>query len=220
MIQPDKIIRSARRTLAVSIDAFGNVTVRAPYRCAEERIFAFLQEKEGWIARKKSERAGAGMRLPPENLDGYVFSLIGKDCTICLFDETRIRFDEQNQRLFLPREKAKARLIVWLKDNAKRIFTQLTAQKAQEMGVRYKSVGVSSAKTRWGSCTAENAIRYTYRLLYAPKEIIEYVITHELAHVRHKNHSAAFWREVERYCPDCKQKRKRLKAQGFWMEIF
>ena len=73
MLQPDKIIRSNRKTLSVCVDVFGAVTVRAPRRCDEKRIFAFLQEKESWILRKKAEMQGAGMCLPPENLDGYTF---------------------------------------------------------------------------------------------------------------------------------------------------
>ena len=220
MIQPDKIIRSARRTLAVRIDSFGTVTVRAPKHCDEGRIFAFLREKEAWILRKKAEMQGAGMQLPPEDLDGYVFLLLGKNCVIRLYDGDNIRYVADKNELFLPRKNARKRLVGWLKENAQRIFAQVTENKAREMGVSYQSVRISVAKSLWGVCTAENAIRYTFRLLYAPKEIIEYVVTHELAHVRHKNHSSAFWQEVETYCPDCKQKRKWLKTHGILMEIF
>jgi predicted metal-dependent hydrolase len=220
MITPDKIIRSYRKTLSVSIDCFGRITVRAPMRCSTERIFSFLQEKESWIVRKKAEMTGAGTALPPENLDGYTFSLLGKPCTIRLTDGNKIVFDNENSLLYVPQTNAKARIQKWLKENAKRIFTDLTARFAKEMQTTYKQVSVSSARSRWGSCSADNSIRYTFRLLYAEKALIEYVVIHELAHTKHKNHSPRFWAEVEKYAPDYKGRRKKLKSHGIFMQIF
>lgn len=220
MIQPDQIIRSKRKTLSVSIDHFSRVTVRAPYRCAEKRIFAFLQEKEDWILRKKQQIAGAGMRLPPENLDGYRLLLLGNFYTLSLGEEKRVRLNNENKTLYLPKDKPRERLVKWLKENAKRIFTELTFSTAETLGVQVKSVSVTSAKTRWGSCSGDNAIRYSFRLLYMEKPLIEYVVAHETAHVLHKNHSTAFWKEVERLIPDWREKRKRLKSLGAYMEVF
>jgi predicted metal-dependent hydrolase len=108
----------------------------------------------------------------------------------------------------------------WLKKYAKETFTRMTDIRAVEMGANYKAVAVSSAKTRWGSCSANNTLRFTFRLAYAPKEIIDYVVVHELAHTFHRNHEKAFWRTVEKYCPDWKVKRKWLKDHGYLMEIF
>ena len=83
-IAPDEIIRSSRKTLAIHIDAFNRIIVRAPFAVSEARILAFLQEKEDWINRKISERVGVGIRLPTDNLDGYTFLLLGKEHTIIL----------------------------------------------------------------------------------------------------------------------------------------
>lgn len=220
MVRPDKIIRSNRKTLSVCIDPFGQVTVRAPKRCSEERIFSFLQEKEKWILRTVSKIKGAGMRLPPDNLDGYRFLLLGKPCVITLIAEDKIGYDAETGMLYLPAERSRERLTAWLKENAKRIFTQVTAQKAKEMNAEYLSASVTSAKTRWGSCSYNNAVHYSFRLLYAPKEVVEYVVVHELAHTFHKNHSREFWREVEKYVPDWKSRRKWLKDHGILMQIF
>ncbi len=219
MIQPDEIIRSKRKTLAISIDAFGKLTVRAPIACSKERIFAFLQEKEGWILRKKGERIGAGIELPNEDLNGYELPLLGKPCKIVLTNESKVGYDGVQNRILLPEKNAKVRLIRWLKENAERILSGLTAQTAKEMGLSYTSVSIGSARGRWGSCSGKNEIRYSFRLLYTPKEIIEYVVVHELAHVCHKDHSKRFWQEVERYIPDWKIRRKWLKTHGALMEI-
>ncbi len=193
--------------------------MRAPKRYSTERIFAFIQEKESWILRKKAQMQGAGIRLPSENLDGYRLLLLGRPCLISLTETNAVRYDGENHRLYLPQKNAKDRLKKWLKENAKRILLDVTEKTAQEMRVSYKSVAVTSAKTRWGSCSADNAIRYSFRLLYAPKDVIEYVVVHELAHTKHKNHSAWFWSEVAKYVPDWKSKRAWLKRHGGLMEI-
>lgn len=220
MVQPDEIIRSNRKTLAISIDCNNRLIVRAPYRCGEERIFAFLREKERWILRKKAERAGTGIELPPENLHGYEFLLLGERHRICLTDDKKIGYDQAARVLYLPEKNAEKRLVQWLKENAARIFSAVTEKTAQKMGVKYQSVTVSSARSKWGSCSIDNAIRYSFRLLYAPKDVIEYVAVHELAHTKNKNHSAAFWAEVAKYVPDWKEKRKWLKQRGALMRVF
>lgn len=160
------------------------------------------------------------MDLPPENLQGYTFLLLGEKTEIVLISGKKIGYDKTENRLYLPKEKSRERLVKWLKENAKRIFSTVTAEQAARMGVVYKSVTIGSARTRWGTCSGDNALRYSFRLLYCPKEIIEYVIVHELAHIRHKNHSSAFWQEVERYLPDWKRRRKWLKTHGILMKIF
>ncbi len=220
MIQPDKIIRSARKTLSVSVDCLGKVTVRAPKTCSTARINAFLSDKEAWILRKKTERAGAGIHLPPENLDGFSMLILGEYYTLRLTEEKRVVVDAEVKRLFLPSDKPKERLIKWLKDNARRIFTKVADEKSRQTGLAYKSIRIGSARTRWGSCTAKNELAFSFRLLYAPKGAIEYVVAHELAHVKHKNHSKAFWLEVKKMIPDYKLWRKWLKEKAYLTRIF
>lgn len=223
MIQPDEIIRSRRKNLSISIDSFGRLIVRAPLHCSEQRIFSFIEEKEGWIQRKQAQMKGAGIQLPTENLDGYTFLLLGQPCTIHLYDGKEIRFDKEKSRIWLPekgRGNPRSRLIGWLKSNATRIFTAVTEQKAQEMGLRFQSVTISATRGVWGTCSAKNEIRYTFRLLYAPKEIIEYVVVHELAHIVHKNHSAQFWALVTKYQPNWKEKRKWMGEYSYLLQIF
>ena len=95
MIKPDQIIRSRRKTLAITVDSFGRLIVRAPLNCSEQRIFAFIAEKEGWIVRKISEKKGAGIELPPENLHGYSLLLLGRKCKIYVTDTPKVAFDSE-----------------------------------------------------------------------------------------------------------------------------
>lgn len=220
MITPDEIIRSKRKTLSISIDTANRLIVRAPLRCSDAQIAMFLAEKEGWILRKKREREGAGICLPSENLEGYELLLLGVKCKIHVFPISKVGYYEGKHCLYLPEKDTEERLVKWLKKNAKRIFTNVTEQTAKRMGVTYRSVQVTSARSRWGSCSGNDALHYSFRLLYAPKEVIEYVIVHELAHTLEKNHSKNFWAIVERYIPDYKQKRAWLKKHAWLMEVF
>ena len=219
-MQPDKIIRSNRKTLSISVDTFGRLIVRAPNKCKEERIFSFIREKESWILRKQAERKRTSGVLPPENLHGYTFFLLGKQTKIVVDDGKKVGYDSEQNIIYLPRENSQEQLVKWLKENAKRILTLVTERKAAEMGATYRSISITSAKTRWGSCSGDNAIRYTFRLLYCPKEVIDYVVVHELSHTFQHNHSKAFWQVVEKYIPDWKNRRKWLKDHGIFMEIF
>ncbi|MBQ2701563.1 MAG: M48 family metallopeptidase, partial [Clostridia bacterium] len=91
---------------------------------------------------------------------------------------------------------------------------------AERMGTAYKKLSVTGARTRWGSCSFDDSLHFSFRLLYAPKEMIEYVVVHELAHTKHKNHSPLFWAEVGKYIPDYKKRRKWLKTHALLMQIF
>ena len=220
MLVPDIIIRSNRRSLSVSVDAFGRLVVRAPQKYPEAKIITFLNEKEDWILKKKREKAETGMRLPPETLEGYSFMLLGKDCRIRLIKTGKVVFDPQTNIVYVPAKNAKAKLVNWLKANAKRLFTEVTAEKAKLMKTKFKSVRISSARTRWGSCSFDNSIRYSFRLIYAPKEVIEYIVVHELAHTKQKNHSKDFWDLVEKYLPDYEDHKEWLIRYSGLMEIF
>ena len=220
MIKPDEIIRSRRKTLAITVDSFGRLVVRAPLHSSEQQIFAFIEKKESWIARKIAEKKGAGIALPPANLNGYELMLLGRKCKIYVVPTQKVGYDSERKILYLPEKNPKERLVRWLKENARRIFTQVTAETAARMGVSYTALRITSSRGCWGSCTGTNGIQFTFRLLYAPREVIEYVIVHELAHTKHHDHSKAFWTEVAKFVPDWKEKRKWLHVHSALMEVF
>ncbi len=220
MIELDRIVRSKRKTLALTVTSKGEVIARAPQRMSEAHIRAFVLQKQGWLQKQKQKTEWAGIELPTETIEGYKLLLLGERYIVHLQNQSFIRLDKQTKELFLPKENTKKRLILWIKENALRIFTAVTKEWAEKMGVSFQSVSLSSAKTRWGTCSGDNKIRYAYRLLYAPRAVIEYVVVHELAHTKYKNHGKAFWGLVEEYIPDYKQRRKWLKERGALMEIF
>ena len=98
-----------------------------------------------------------------------------------------------------------------LKEQAKNIIEPILEKYSILMGVSYKKVSINSAKTRFGSCSSKKTLNFSYRLALYPYEVIEYVCVHELAHLTEMNHSKKFWKIVEKYLPDYKERKKLLK---------
>lgn len=98
-------------------------------------------------------------------------------------------------------------------------LTERTEYFAQIMGVRYKQLKINSANTRWGSCNSKGDINYTYRLILAPKDLVDYVVVHELAHLKEMNHSKKFWSVVAKVLPDYKKKQQLLTDWQRTMKI-
>jgi predicted metal-dependent hydrolase len=115
--------------------------------------------------------------------------------------------------------KAPELLAAWYKDQARLILPERTNYFAHQFGLKVRSIRITSARTRWGSCSRLNALSFTWRLVMAPLEIIDYIVVHELAHIAEKNHSRAFWSQVERMLPDYHYRRKWLKNNGRLLDL-
>jgi predicted metal-dependent hydrolase len=101
----------------------------------------------------------------------------------------------------------------WLQRQARRIFAERCAEFAGRLGVRVRRVSLSSASTRWGSASADGSIRLNWRLVHFGLPVIDYVVTHELAHLREMNHSPAFWDVVRQALPDFEAARGALRSE-------
>lgn len=130
-----------------------------------------------------------------------------------VFKKLKLLKDRQKNRetsQAVPVEELKAEDIEKIKTR----FSERVEHYSGLMGVTYGRITIRNQKTRWGSCSAKGNLNFNYQLYYLPEELLDYVVVHELAHRRHMDHSAAFWEEVGRYCPDYKECRKRLKGIG------
>lgn len=105
------------------------------------------------------------------------------------------------------------------KKQAKIYLQQKCRSFSEEMGLRHGEIKINSAKTRWGSCNRKGDINFTYRLMLVPEELIDYVVVHELAHLKEMNHSAGFWSIVEQTMPDYKDRRKKLREFEHQVEL-
>ncbi|MBR8301016.1 M48 family metallopeptidase [Burkholderia dolosa] len=213
-----RLKRSARRTIGFTIDGSG-LSITAPRWVTLADIEAAIAEKQRWILAKLAEwKTRTEQRALPQIdwRDGAQLPYLGKTVTIAL-GAGAVAFDADALRLSLPlpaqadAQQIKDRVQGWLQGEAKRIFGERLAVYADKLGVTYSVYALSSAATRWGSCSSDGKIRLNWRLIHFPMSIIDYVVAHELSHLREMNHSPAFWQTVESIFPEFREARHTLK---------
>ena len=205
--------RSTRRSIGFMIDDDG-LRVTAPRRISLAEIDNAIRAKQRWILTKlheRGERRALRQEKPPMQwIDGAALPYMGGDITLrlqpagrshCVFDpelgELRVGVVDG-----LAEWQLQERVRIWLQAQAKRVFTERLAVYADRLGVSYSSMSLSSAGTRWGSCTVDGSIRLNWRLIHFSLPLIDYVVAHELAHLLEMNHSPRFWAKVESVYPD------------------
>ena len=205
--------RSNRKTVALYVRD-GALEVRAPMRMPKADIDLFIASKEKWIADKLGKSIEQMARRESFTLNyGDKVILRGKEYPIAAKDGGRIGFDEEC--FYMPPgltpEQIKHACVRIYRLTAKRRLTERTLFFAGRMSAQPSAIRISGAKTRWGSCSAKKSINYSWRLIMADDDVIDYVVVHELAHLTEMNHSKRFWAIVEGILPDCKRQRARLK---------
>jgi hypothetical protein len=211
---PYSLVRSRRKTVAIHIKKDATVEVRAPLKMPKADIERFVLAKEEWIEKhlNKREQINEAKADYILNYDDMVI-LGGQLYPICTKDGKRSRFD--GERLIIPPGLTpagiKQAVIKIYKQEIKRIVSEKVNKYSVIMNVSPTAIRITGAKTRWGSCSGKNSINFSWRLAMAEDCVIEYVVVHELAHIKEHNHSARFWAEVEKVLPDYKARQKRLK---------
>ncbi len=205
--------RRGRRGVGLKVDETG-LTVNAPLTMPVARIEAIALESERWILRKVAEWSA---RQVPEARwdDGAPFAFLGEVVTLRLVPGKRPRVELVCGELRVAtrcggEEEIRRAVVRWYKRAAHEWLADRARTLAVRAGLEPPKVAISSAMARWGSCNTRREVRLAWRLAKAPLHLIDYVICHELAHLRHMNHSRAFWAEVERQCPGYKDLRAEL----------
>ncbi|MDR3101261.1 MAG: M48 family metallopeptidase [Paraburkholderia sp.] len=213
-----RLKRSSRKSIGFAIDGTG-LTITAPRWVTITDIETAIAEKQRWIFAKLFEwQTRAEQRALPrvEWGDGAELPYLGKPLRVRL-GASVLAFDEAARVLALPlpphadAQQIKDRVTGWLQSEATRIFGERLAVYATRLGVTFRSYALSSAMTRWGSCSSEGRIRLNWRLIHFPLSVVDYVVAHELAHLREMNHSPRFWQTVESIFPEFREARKQLK---------
>jgi len=222
--------RSRRRSIGFVVGAEG-LAVSAPRWVGVGEIESALREKSTWILRKLHEQRERGRRLDAARVDwrdGTALPFLGETVILVLDGRiTGVRLHEAAEtlpgvprltlHLGLPQtaEPAQIRDTVqaWLQRQARHLFEERCAHLSQRLGVRMKRLSLSSASTRWGSASADGSIRLNWRLVHFALPVIDYVVAHELAHLREMNHSPAFWDVVRSAVPDFETARGSLRHE-------
>jgi len=208
------------------------LTVSAPKWVPLYEVESAIQSKSAWILKKLDEMRVRGERIETARIqwkDGAAFPFLGETVIVVLdprhgFEGGGMLHTAAQALPGVPRltlhvglpqsaEPAQIRDVVqaWLQRQARALFDERCRHFAQRLGVRYTRLSLSSAQTRWGSATSTGAIRLNWRLVHFAMPTIDYVVAHELAHLREMNHSAAFWDVVRSVMPDYEQRRGELK---------
>jgi predicted metal-dependent hydrolase len=208
-----RLKRSSRRTIGFSIDGSG-LAITAPRWVTLADIETAIADKERWIFAKLAEwQTRVEQRALPriDWKEGAQFPYLGKPVSVTLSaPHGALAFDAERASL-AQEQQIKDRVQGWLQTEAKRLFGERLAIYATKLGVNFKGYALSSAATRWGSCSSDGKIRLNWRLIHFPLSIIDYVVAHELAHLREMNHSPRFWQTVESIFPEFREARHTLK---------
>jgi predicted metal-dependent hydrolase len=203
---------SRRLTLRMARDGVSAV-MTLPTRVSRTEAQAFAEKSAGWIA---VQLAGQPQRICISH--GARIDLRGARHTIALTGKSRglVLHDVSTRTLHVPGLAAHAphRLIDWLKQEAQRDLTEASSRYAKAMGVSFTSLAVRDQKSRWGSCTADGRLSYSWRLVLAPPYVLDYVAAHEVAHLKEMNHGSRFWRLVLSHCKDTRLAKDWLKQHG------
>jgi len=213
----DNLIRTRRKTVAIIIERDGRLTVRAPLRLSAARIQAFVESHAGWIAKTRTRIQAAPPAPIHRYVDGETFLYLGQAYPLSILPARRpaLAFDGAAFRLArsgLP--KAQQLFAAWYKQQARLFLADRLSALAAKHAFHYQKLRISSARTRWGSCSSRGTLSFTYRLIMAPPEVVDYVVMHELVHTQIHNHSKTFWNKVAELMPDYKPRLAWLKKNG------
>lgn len=212
------MVRSKRKTLALTIDRQGQLQVRAPLKIEKAVIEDFIRRKAAWIARKREQvTTDIEKRRPLTLVEGETVSFLGKEYIVRRGGVAAVAMAGDFIRI--PENMWVAGFEDWLRKEAAVFIGGRVDHFSRLMGLSYTSVKMSAAKRRWGSCGPKNTLNFAWPLVMCPPPVIDYVVVHELSHIAHKNHGPHFWRQVAAVLPRYKEYRGWLQNNSYILEI-
>lgn len=219
------LTRSRRKTASIYVERDGQITVIVPERLTDDEINVLLEDKRKWIYKNLAEWHDLNARkVERRYVNGEGFLYLGR-----------------SYRLKLAKEQTEPLLLkdghFWLRANSGSTFgadaafktfyrakgmTRISERVAYfqaKMGVESRSVKVIDLKHRWASCTPDGNLNFHWKCMMAPGTVLDYIVVHELAHLIHLNHTAAFWNEVDKVLPDFQNRKEWLRVNGVGMDL-
>lgn len=190
-----KIIRSKRKTLSLKVDDNWELIVKSPFHINIETINAFVLKHKSWIDDRKKQL----VEWKKLYIEGELFYYMWEDYKLIFSqNEKKLRFDGNNFYLWLNQKaNAKKLFLDFYKKHAKMYLIHRVEFISNKYWLIYNNLRISTAKTRWWSCSSAKNLSFSFKLIMAPSEVIDYVIVHELAHLKEMNHSKNFWDLVD-----------------------
>jgi predicted metal-dependent hydrolase len=205
--------RSARaRRFSLRISRLdGKVTLSMPARAREGEAMAFLHGNEVWLRQTLSAMPESAQRSVGH---GAVIRVEGRELTLTSAAGRGVRVEDDRLLVAGDPVTMGPRVAAWMKVLARDRLAKASTRYAELLGRRYSSLAIRDTRSRWGSCSPDGRLMYSWRLIMAPPPILDYVAAHEVAHLVELNHSTAYWKVVTSICPQWKDHRAWLKANG------
>jgi len=219
-----RLKRSARRrTISLEVrDA--ELLVRAPLGVSEAELNRLVRRKGAWVRDKLEAQRQLLARVPEYRFEtGARLPWLDSELTLELARAGSGEAVRQGERLWvmlssrsrLPAPEQAQKLVrQWYREQALTLLAEKTHRLAEQIGQRCSGVKVRVTRSKWGHCTSRGEIQYNWQIVLAPEAVVDYLVAHEVSHLRHHNHSRAFWQLVEQVCPDYRRQRDWLKANG------
>lgn len=215
--------RSARaRQIRLRVGAAIGLEVVVPARGRLPDIPPLLRERADWILRAIGRVAAQVPPVPAPLVEGATVPYLGIEQRLVLLDGTGLkpegRHDCEEQTLTVRFDTAAYTLAAvlewWFRERAREQLAARVEYFAAQLGVRHTRLTIRDTRSRWGSCSSKGGLNFSWRLILVPPPILDYVVIHELAHLRELNHSPRFWAIVAEHCPDYRARRDWLKQHG------
>ncbi len=212
--------RSTRARYArLEISPEKGLVVVLPRRDNVDRARQLLEQKQRWVIEKLVQFTPVSSAACTVR-DGDTIPYLGQKLTVrtitARFDTVCMDITRQTLTVFLTPVNGRLQLALekWYRSEAEYMIRQLTVQYSRLMALNYHRIIMKGQKTLWGSCSRQRNLNFNWRLIMAPEPVIIYVVVHELAHLKHMNHSQKFWQLVEKYCPDWHDHRSWLRIHS------
>lgn len=208
--------RSKRaKRVALRLDPIERViNLVVPHKMPLHKAYYFAQEHEDWV---REHLANMSEKITFEN--GAQIPIFGEDITLnieqsSLYRKTNITREDFTIEVTTPLDDPSDKIKAFLKKHAKQGLADMATEKADRINKEITAISVKDTKSRWGSCAQDGALSFSWRLIFAPYVAIDYVVAHEVAHLRHMNHGPAFWALCESLCEDYKMGKSWMKKNG------
>jgi predicted metal-dependent hydrolase len=217
-----QVIRSEkrRRTISLRIKEDGKIVIYVPYRTMQEEIERFIEKSRSWVSQKLLERERSIRETKRGFAPGERFFYLGESYPLSIESNgnkgppLKLSFGKfilDKNRV----DEARDLFTLWYRAEAKETLKERVDYYSHRLLLFPKAVRITSARSRWGSCSGDNRLSFSWRIMMASLDVIDYILIHELAHIKEKNHSKRFWNYLESIIPDYKERRIWLKENGY-----
>jgi len=221
MTLPYKIEQSERKTISLTIERNNDLVIKAPLHATHQKIEEFFFKKQIWLYTKLEEKKNIEKSTSIKELvpwEGFYF--LGRMYKLDIVDEVDFKLRFKNRKFELNREylvEWRELFLDWYKTQFYDKVLPRVKNLSNRCGFEPTNISVQELNNRWGSCTKDNKLNFHWKVVMAPLSVIDYIIVHELCHIKEKNHSSKFWDMVERFMPDYQNHKEWLRKN--WGEF-